>query len=456
VGVMTSASMPIPGERHTADVDVRDRADLYRQIKLVVVSVLAVGLLVYFWLSTADPHVLFGARQTAGGWLGGGGASKPPKEVDITPVQIACIVLAAAVLVLSVLNRVPKGWKGAVVYVLLGAAFFVSFYLWVFVDQPAEGVQVTVVEPFTQGIHYATPMVLGALAGCLCERSGVINIAIEGQLLLGAFLSAAVATLASHISGMPEQLGSMFGMLGGILGGVAISALLALFAIRYQVNQVVVGVVLTAFATGLTAFFYGQLRGNEGANAWLNNPVLLKPVGIPGLDKIPFVGKILFHQTVIVYVMYVVIVGVWFLLYQTRWGLRARATGEHPTAADTVGIKVNRMRWQAVLLGGVVAGLGGAALTVGDTGPFLQDMSAGKGFIALAAVIMGRWHPIWATLCALFFGMMVSLEVQFNNVLPAETYLFTAMPYIAVVIAVAGFLGRSRPPAADGEPYVKQ
>ena len=435
---------------------VRDRADVHRQVKLVVASVVAAALLLYFWLSTSDPHVLFGAQQSAGGWLGGGGATKPPKNIDITPIQVACTAIALAVLVLAALNRVPRGWWGGVVSLLLGAAFFVGFYLWNFVDQSTSGTQVTVVEPFSQGIHYATPMILGALAGCLCERAGVINIAIEGQFLLGAFLSAAVATLAAHIHGMPDQLSSILGMLGGILGGVAVAALLALFAMRYQVNQVVVGVVLTAFATGLTSFFYGQLRGNDSANAWLNRPVLLDDVGIPGLDKIPFIGKILFHQTVIVYVMYVAIVGVWFLLFQTRWGLRARAVGEHPTAADTVGIKVNRLRWQAVLLGGVVAGLGGAALTVGDTGPFQQDMSAGKGFIALAAVIMGRWHPIWATFCALFFGMMVSLQVQFNTVQPAASYLFTAMPYLAVIVAVAGFLGRARPPAADGEPYEKR
>ena len=436
---------------------VRDRADVQRQIKLVVVAVVAVALLVYFWLSTSDPHVLFGARQAAGGWFANAGPSKQPTDVDITLIQVVCVVVAAVTLVLAAVNRVPKGWLGGVVYVLLGAAFFVGFYLWNFVDQAGDpGKWITVVEPFSQGIQYATPMVLGALAGCLCERAGVINIAIEGQLLLGAFLSAAAATLAAHVHGMPAQLGSMLGMVGGILGGVAISALLALFAIRYQVNQVVVGVVLTAFATGLTAFFYGQLRGNDSANAWLNNPVLLTNAGIPGLDKIPFVGKILFDQTVIVYVMYVAIAAVWFALFQTRWGLRVRAVGEHPTAADTVGIKVNRMRWAAVLLGGVVAGLGGAALTVGDTGPFQQDMSAGKGFIALAAVIMGRWHPIWATCAALFFGMMVSLQIQFNQVHPAASYIFQAMPYVAVIVAVAGFIGRVRPPAADGEPYVKQ
>lgn len=447
-----TATMTAPA----TSVAVRDRADVHRQIRLVVVSAIAAALLIYFWLSTSDPHVLFGARQSSGGWLGGGGAAKAPTSVDITPIQIGCAAVAVVVLLLAALNLVPRGWIGNLVSVLLGAAFFLSFYLWNFVDQPAGGLQVSVVEPFSQGIHYATPMILGALAGCLCERSGVINIAIEGQLLLGAFLSAVVATLAAHIPGIPGQLAVDLGMLGGILGGLVIAALLALFAMQYKVNQVVVGVVLTAFATGLTAFFYGQLRGNDQANAWLNNPGLMSQIGIPGLDRIPFVGNILFNQTLIVYVMYVVIVAVWFLLFQTRWGLRVRSVGEHPTAADTVGIRVNRMRWAAVLLGGVVAGLGGAALTVGDVGPFQDDMSAGKGFIALAAVIMGRWHPIWATCCALFFGMMVSLQVQFNTVHPSLSYLFATMPYLAVVIAVAGFIGHARPPAADGVPYEKQ
>ena len=153
--------------------------------------------------------------------------------------------------------------------------------------------------------------------------------------------------------------------------------------------------------------------------------------------------------------MYVSIGVVAFLIFQTRWGLRVRSVGEHPKAADTVGLKVNRLRWQAVLLGGAFAGLGGAYFTVGSNGAFASNMSAGNGFIALAAVIMGRWHPIYASLAALFFGLMTTLSSQLEFLGKVPSSFLTALPYLATIIAVAGLVGRVRPPAADGEPYVK-
>jgi simple sugar transport system permease protein len=229
--------------------------------------------------------------------------------------------------------------------------------------------------------------------------------------------------------------------------------MLGLFALRYQVNQVVLGVVLVAFASGLTAFLLGQIPSDQKDS--FNNPEILEEIRIPVLADIPVVGEALFNQTILVYLMYVSVAVVTFLLFETRWGLRVRSVGEHPMAADTVGIKVNRVRWQAVLLGGVFAGLGGAYYTVGSTGAFDRDVSAGTGFIALAAVIMGRWHPIGATFAAIFFGFMWNLQNQLSFVdkLPGE--LLGAAPYLATIIAVAGFVGRVRPPAADGEPYVK-
>lgn len=451
-----TVTAPQSAGRPEVDAKIRDRADVHRQIRLVVVFAITTALLTYFWLSTHDAHVLFGSRATAGGWFGQAGPSKPPKNVDITWIQIICVVISAALLVLSVLNRVPRTWMGGAVVALGGLAFFVGFYLSNFVDQAGDASSwITVVEPFSAGIDQATPIMLGALAGCLCERAAVINIAIEGQFLLGAFLAAVVSTVATHVHGVSAQMSASLGLLGGIAGGVMISALLALFALRYQVNQVVLGVVLTAFASGLTAFFFGEIRLNHSVEAHLNSPQILAAWDFPLLSKIPFIGKILFHQTTLVYLVYVSVALVWFLLFQTRWGLRVRAVGEHPAAADTVGIKVNRMRWQAVLIGGIFAGLGGAYFTVGNTGAFGEGMSGGKGFIALAAVIMGRWHPIWATLTALFFGMMLSLQYQFTNLAANNAYLFAAMPYVAVIIAVAGFIGRVRPPAADGEPYEK-
>ena len=231
--------------------------------------------------------------------------------------------------------------------------------------------------------------------------------------------------------------------------------MLGIFALRYQVNQVVLGVVLIAFASGLTAFMLSQIPNDPDIKKYLNEPLVLERIPVPGLVDIPVIGPTLFNQSLLVYLMYASVVIVTFLLFETKWGLRVRSVGEHPKAADTVGIKVNRVRWQAVLFGGVFAGLGGAYFTVGSTGSFDNDASAGNGFIALAAVIMGRWHPVGATMAALFFGFTWTLQAQLQvlDKIPGE--LLRASPYLATIIAVAGFVGRVRPPAADGEPYVK-
>jgi len=331
--------------------------------------------------------------------------------------------------------------------VLVGIAFFTGFIVWSYADQTnALTGSLVIVNPLPGTVKLATPLVFGALAGCLCERAGVINIAIEGQFLTGAFL-ASVFSSAFYSAEM--------GLVGGILAGVAIASLLAVFAMRYHVNQVVLGVVLIALATGLTSFLLSQIPDDPSIKQYLNDPVILAPIAVPGLADIPVIGPTLFNQTLLVYLMYASVVFVTVLLFQTRWGLRTRSVGEHPMAADTVGIKVNRMRWQAVLLGGVFAGLGGAYFTVGSTGSFDQDASAGNGFIALAAVIMGRWHPVWASLAALFFGFMWTLQSQLSLLDKFPPELLRASPYLATIIAVAGFVGRVRPPAADGEPYVK-
>jgi ABC-type uncharacterized transport system permease subunit len=208
-----------------------------------------------------------------------------------------------------------------------------------------------------------------------------------------------------------------------------------------------------AFGYGITSFLLGQIPGDKKAD--LNNPELLPTVEIPGLSDIPYIGEPLFAQNLLVYAMYLSVPLVWFLLFETRWGLRVRSVGEHPKAADTVGINVNRSKWQAVLLGGLFAGLGGASFTL-TTGAFDKEMTAGYGFIALAAVIMGRWHPVWAAFAAVAFGFLQNLKDQLSILdekVPGE--LLSALPYLATIIAVAGFVGRVRPPAADGQHYIK-
>jgi simple sugar transport system permease protein len=431
-------------------VDVRDRADVRRQIKLVVVFAIVALLLLWFALDISNSTVSYTLGETVS-------LDNPPKDLNGLAVVWGCFVVALLATGAAAANKVPRGALGALISVVAGIAFFVGFIVWSYADQTNSlAGTLVIVNPLPGTVKLATPLVFGALAGCLCERAGVINIAIEGQFLTGAFF-ASVASSAFYSAEM--------GLLGGIVAGVGLAALLAVFALRYQVNQVVLGVVLIALATGLTNFLLSQIPDDPSIKSYLNEPLILAPMpdaNVPvlspiaaSLTKIPVIGPTLFNQTLLVYLMYVSVAFVTVLLFQTRWGLRVRSVGEHPTAADTVGIKVNRIRWQAVLLGGVFAGLGGAYFTVGSTGSFDQDASAGNGFIALAAVIMGRWHPVWASLAALFFGFMWTLQSQLALLGKFPPELLRASPYLATIIAVAGFVGRVRPPAADGEPYVK-
>ena len=301
--------------------------------------------------------------------------------------------------------------------------------------------------PFTgllQGaLLLSVPLIFGAMAGVLCERSGVINIAIEGQLLAGAFAAGVVASLSQNIT---------YGLLVAPIAGAMISLILAVFAIKFSIDQVILGFVINVLVIGITSFLYKKLL-IPYQDTWNSGPVL-SPIEIPILSKIPLLGPILFNQTIIVYLMYVIVAVIHLSLFNTRGGLRTRAVGEHPTAADSVGIKVNRLRYKNVIFAGLVAGLGGAYFTVGAVGAFGKEMTAGKGFIALAALIFGRWSPVGAVMAALLFGFADNLQGVLSitgTPIPSEFMLMA--PYVVTVIAVTGFIGRVRAPAADGIPY---
>jgi simple sugar transport system permease protein len=323
--------------------------------------------------------------------------------------------------------------------------FVIGFLIWAATGAPANPISVPGL--IGQSVTAAIPYILGALAGIICERSGVINVAIEGQMLLGAFAGALFASSAHNLG---------IGVVAACIGGALIAVLLAVFAIKYLVNQVVLGVVLNTLALGLTNLGYHSIMaGESGANNY-NAGGTLNPIRIPGLADIPVIGEALFDANIIVYITYGLIVAVDIGLFRTRWGLRTRAVGEHPKAADTVGIKVNRTRYRNVLIGGLIAGLAGAVLTIGGSGQFNGNISSGKGFIALAAVIFGRWSPRGAVAAALLFGFTDQLQTLLTIVATPVTIpsSFLAMaPYVATVIAVAGLVGRVQAPAADGQPY---
>ena len=291
----------------------------------------------------------------------------------------------------------------------------------------------------------AVPIALGAMGGIMSERVGVVNIAIEGQLLTGAFLAAVVGTISGNL---------YLGLLAAMVGAALLSMVLAAFAIVYLVDQIIVGVVLNVLVLGITNFLYSQWLASDGQNS--NFPGTFDITPIPVLSSIPIIGPALFEGRITTYLTFLIIPALWFVLFKTKLGLRARAVGEHPLAADTVGINVARTRFWWVTLGGVVAGLGGAALTIGSVGAFGRGMSGGQGFIALAVVILGRWHPFSAAAAALLFGFSIILRVWANQVSPGiPTDFITMVPYLVTLIAVVGFVGRVRAPAADGQPYIK-
>jgi len=360
------------------------------------------------------------------------------------PGKVTAIVLALVVVGLAaygvLLTR--RGTKVPVwVVATAGALAFVALLLLLSAGKD----QVVPITGLLAGtLLLGTPLVFGALSGVVCERVGIVNIAIEGQLLAGAFAAAIVASMAGN---------AYVGLIAAPVAGVAVGALLAFFSIRYQVNQIIVGVVLNVLVVGITSFLFSTvLKENPDLNARVGLPVL----PIPLLSEIPVVGPVLFRQNLLVYLMFAIVVALQILIFRSRWGLRLRSVGEHPKAADTVGIDVNRTRWRNTLLGGAIAGLGGAFFTVASGLAFGKDMTAGNGFIALAAMILGRWSPKGAVVAALMFGLSKQLGQYIQQLqAPIPPQFLLMLPYIVTILAVAGFAGRVRAPAAEGVPYVK-
>lgn len=353
-----------------------------------------------------------------------------------TVVGSVLVMIAAFGFWLSTRNRKPALWV-SVVYGLMGV---VALLGWLAADGT-----VPVAFIAGQALVLAVPIILGAMGGVMAERVGVVNIAIEGQLLTGAFMAAVVSTLTGN---------QIIGLVSAVFTAALLSVVLAVFAIRYLAQQIIVGVVLNVLVIGITNFLYQQWLTEDSEN--VNFPGTLEIIRIPVLSDIPVIGPVFFENRITVYLTLIIVPILWWVLFKTRLGLRARAVGEHPLAADTVGINVGRTRFWWVVMGGAVAGLGGASLTIGNAGAFGREMSGGLGFIALAVVILGKWHPISAAFAALLFGFSIILRVWANQVSPGiPTDFITMVPYLVTIIAVVGFVGKSRAPAADGVPYEK-
>ncbi|KAM9863677.1 ABC transporter permease [Leucobacter sp. BZR 635] len=353
---------------------------------------------------------------------------------------IACALILTAMAALSFVfamryQKTPLWFT--VVFALVGIFLFLTW--------SAAGGTVPVTGLLFGALSLSVPLIFGALGGVIGERAGVVNVAIEAQFLLAAFTSALIASITgSYVAGL----------IGAIVAGALVAAILAVFSITYAVTQVIVGVVLNVLITGLTSFLHGAIMQPNAAT--LNSPPRFPRWAIPGLSEIPVLGPVFFNQTLIVYLAYIAVPLITWALYRSRWGLRLRAVGEHPQAADTVGIKVNPTRFWNLLLAGGIAGIGGAYFTLGSVGAFDKEMAGGLGFIALAAVIFGGWDPLRATLAALLFGFTKNLETLLNNLgSPIPSEFMSMLPYVVTILAVVGFSGKSRAPAASGTPYVK-
>lgn len=364
----------------------------------------------------------------------------PEITVPSTPSVTTIVILLALCTVASAF-LVSRGRRTPLWLVALFSVLAMTGFLcWA-----AAGAAVPVIGLLGGSIALAVPLVFGALGGVLGERAGVVNIAIDGQLLFGAFAAAMFGTIVGSPWG---------GLVAAMCAGALVALVLSFFAITYFVDQVIVGVVLNVLVIGLTSFLFGQIlaENTEG----LNSPPHFERIPIPLLGEIPVIGPVLFRQTILVYLMYFAVFAVAWALYRTRWGLRVRAVGEHPKAADTVGIKVNRTRYTTMIIAGLIAGAGGATYTLVSVPQFGEEMTDGAGYIALAAVIFGRWDPVRATLAALLFGFATNLSGVLSVIgSPVPSQFMLMLPYVVTIIAVAGLVGHSRAPAADGIPYRK-
>ncbi len=361
----------------------------------------------------------------------------------VLPTRTTLFLLAG----LCIAAGVAELGRGLGRWLNLAFLFVFLFFVFAFLVWAARGRSLNLVGMLQATLQRSVPIALGGLSGVLCERSAVINIAIEGMMLAAAFVAVVVASATGNL---------WLGLLAAIVTGAVMAAWHAWLSIRFRVDQIVSGTVINIFAAGATSYLTARVLV-QPQYQHLNNSGIFKPIPIPGLANIPVVGPVLFEGNIILYLTILLVALIHIGLFYTRWGLRTIAVGEHPRAADTLGINVYRTRYIAVILGGMVAGVGGAYFTIGTVGRFDELLTAGKGFIGLAAMIFGKWNPIGTFGASLIFGFADSLQTKLQILrVPIPSEFLLMAPYIATMIVLAGVVGRAEPPAADGQPYVKE
>ena len=372
----------------------------------------------------------------------------PLGDTNVIPIPDLVLPVQGAIYILALITFFVGGWQLArgvrSTTLLIGAVafcFIAAFLIWA-----ARGKSMDLLGMMNTSIVRATPIALAALCGVVSERAGVVNIALEGIMLMSALTSVMVATLSHNLYA---------GLLAGILTGMFVAALHAILVIQFKVDQIISGVAINIIGTGATSFISNRYMQTNIDT--LNNSGVFSNLPIPLLVKIPILGPVLFENNLIVYLMLILVAVIYVLLFYTPWGLRTRAVGEHQKAADTLGINVYLTRYINVILGGLIAGIGGSYFTIGSVGRFDQLMTAGKGFIGLAAMIFGNWNPIGALGSSLIFGFADSLQVKMQILqTPIPTEFLQMAPYIVTIVVLAGVVGHVHPPAADGTAYEKQ
>jgi simple sugar transport system permease protein len=361
---------------------------------------------------------------------------------DLVIPSAATLMFISYLIIVLTVWQFWRGLKNTNVLLSLTAVLVViGFLVWA-----TAGKSLNLTGMLVSSIVRATPIALASLSGIYSERSGVVNIGIEGMMLMGAFSSVVFASLTGSM---------LVGLLVGMLIGVLMAWLHGVLSIRYKVNQIISGTGIIILALGLTSYLQ---RSILNIFSELNSPgPAIAAVPIPLLWRIPVIGPIFFNQSPVIYLMIVLLFVTHFVMYHTRWGLRVRSVGEHPKAADTLGINVFRIRYMCVLISGAIAGLAGSYMSIGAAGRFNEGMTAGKGFLGLAAMIFGNWNPGGAFLGSLIFGFFDSWQEKLSILqvgIPVD--LLGMVPYLATMVVLAGFIGRARVPAADGIPYEKQ
>lgn len=399
------------------------------------ITLLVAGIIIYllFGLNTQS------GTQTTFGLNLLGSQAITIKDL-VVPSQIA-VDLMAAIAVFAGAYQLARGVKSTGWLIgILAFTFVFAFLTWA-----AQGKSFNLTGMLSSSFVRATPIALAALCGVISERSAVINIGIEGIMLMAAQTAVITASATNNL---------YVGLIVAILTGALVAALHAYLVIRFKVDQVVSGVAINIFGAGVTSYISSRFLQRAASD--LNNSGTFPIISIPVLSKIPVLGPVLFENNLVVYLMLLLVIVMHIMLFYTPWGLRTRAVGEHPKAADTLGVNVYFMRYVNVILGGMVAGLGGAYFTIGSVGRFDEIMTAGKGFIGLAAMIFGKWNPIGAFTSSLIFGFADSLQVKLQILrVPIPSEFLLMAPYIVTMIVLTGVVGRAIPPAADGQPYEK-